>query len=85
MEVNDNPSIDAGGISQEVFNEDPDFAESYFRGDYDVTCAECKGNKVVSVVQLNDAEKWLFDAIHDFEEAAEYDLAERAAEMRMGC
>lgn len=44
-----NPSIDAHGITSEEFDEDPDFAESYFRGDYDVSCRECGGKRVVLV------------------------------------
>jgi hypothetical protein len=42
-----NPSIDSHGLSAEDFYEDPDFAESYHRGDYDVPCHECGGNRVV--------------------------------------
>ena len=42
-----NPSIDAHGISPEEFHEDPDFAEDYFRGSYDITCVECNGTNVV--------------------------------------
>lgn len=32
--------------SEELF-EDPDFAEGYFRGDYDVQCDVCRGEKIV--------------------------------------
>lgn len=42
-----NPSIDSNGITSSEFDEDPDFRESYFNGDYDVPCAECKGQRVV--------------------------------------
>lgn len=45
-----NPSIDAHGISAEEFHEDPDFAEDYMRGVYDVACYECGGCNVVPVV-----------------------------------
>lgn len=38
-----NPNIDANGLTAEDFAEDPDFAESYFDGDYDVRCAACAG------------------------------------------
>lgn len=44
-----NPNIDSHGISREEFDEDPDFEEGYFRGDYDVTCVECSGLRVVLV------------------------------------
>ncbi len=47
-----NPSIDSQGISQEEFEQDPDFAESYFAGNYDMQCVECKGLRVVPVVNL---------------------------------
>lgn len=59
-----NPSIDAGGLSREDFDNDPDFAESYMRGDYDVTCARCGGSG-----KLRESE---LEAIH----AREYDRAE---------
>lgn len=45
-----NPSIDSHGLSAEDFAEDPDFAEDYMSGAYDVTCAECHGERVVPVV-----------------------------------
>lgn len=45
-----NPSIDSGGLSAEDFDEDPEFAEDYMRGTYDVTCNRCGGNNVVPVV-----------------------------------
>lgn len=47
-----NPSIDDNGLSAEDFREDPDFEESYFRGDYNVTCYECGGANVVPVPDL---------------------------------
>lgn len=45
-----NPSIDGDGLTREDFDEDPDFEESYFRGDYDVSCEECDGLRVVEVL-----------------------------------
>lgn len=44
-----NPAIDAHGLSREDFDADPDFAEAYFSGRYDVTCDECQGANVVEV------------------------------------
>lgn len=41
-----NPSIDSNGLSREDFDEDPDFAEGYFSGMYDVSCNECHGARV---------------------------------------
>jgi hypothetical protein len=52
-----NPNIDGNGLTREDFDEDPDFAESYFRGDYDVRCETCKGQRVVAVP---DPSRWTF-------------------------
>lgn len=45
-----NPNVDGNGISQEDFDNDPDFRDNYFSGAYDVTCYECKGERVTSIV-----------------------------------
>ena len=42
-----NPSIDGHGLSSDDFDQDPDFREAYFSGQYDVECYECKGERVV--------------------------------------
>ncbi len=71
-----NPSIDAHGLSAEDFAEDPDFAEDYFRGVYNISCRECGGNGKIKVPEDSDiAEKCesLESAIH----------AERVAERRV--
>lgn len=44
-----NPSIDGHGLSQEDFDQDPDFEEAYFAGRYDIACTECRGLRVVDV------------------------------------
>lgn len=41
-----NPSIDANGLTREDFEEDPSFRRSYLRGDYDVPCYRCSGQRV---------------------------------------
>lgn len=38
-----NPAIDAHGLTREDFAEDPDFADEYMAGTYDVRCAACSG------------------------------------------
>ena len=48
--VHVNPSIDGNGLSREDFDADPDFSDAYFSGCYDVTCYECKGLRVVPVL-----------------------------------
>ncbi len=78
-----NPSIDSHGIGAEEMYEDPDFAEEYFGGAYDVECNECAGQRVVLVpkdsnhpgaVALERARQ------NEYEYAAECE-----AERRMGC
>lgn len=39
-----NPNIDAHGLTAEDFYDDPDFAENYRSGSYDITCAACHGS-----------------------------------------
>lgn len=79
-----NPSIDSNGLSREDFDEDPDFAEAYFEGRYDVQCNECDGRRVVPVVDEARASMEQVKYVHDKIEAdAQYE-AECAAERRMG-
>ena len=79
-----NPSIDAHGISAEEFAEDPDFAEDYFRGRYDIPCNECHGERVVPVVSDDESEenkKRAQDKMDDwyaYQQEIDY-------ERRMGC
>jgi len=82
-----NPSIDSHGLSASDFHEDPDFAESYFSGTYDVTCYECGGDNVVDEVDFERAERECPELLQDWENWLQsgYDMdAEYAAERRMG-
>ena len=78
-----NPSIDSHGISAEEMYDDPEFAEDYFGGAYDVSCNECEGRRVVLTPKKGADERAVnaLDQAYRFE--AEY-AAEREAEMRMG-
>lgn len=40
------PEAFSGGFSVEEFHEDPDFAEEYLSGRYDVSCSVCGGRRV---------------------------------------
>ncbi len=71
-----NPAIDGHGLSREDFDQDPDFEEAYFRGDYDVACHRCGGRKVIAVpdwAKLSEEEKKAW-------KIQERDLADMAAE-----
>lgn len=81
-----NPAVDGNGLTQEDFDEDPDFKEDYFRGVYDVECEECRGRTTVLVV---DEEAMLRErpelkaAWESHLKWAREDAAERAHERRM--
>jgi hypothetical protein len=76
-----NPAIDAGGLSQEDFDEDPDFAADYFGGRYDMTCNCCKGKRVTPSLTFPES---IQKAVEDFERDAWDHAAEMAAERAMG-
>jgi hypothetical protein len=67
------PSIDAGGLSREDFDEDPEFEEDYFGGVHDIPCPQCGGKRVVPVVDyqgLAPDQKKEFDEYQREQEAA---------------
>ena len=71
-----NPAIDAGGLSQEDFEQDPSFTEAYFNGIYDVPCRQCGGTgKMLVPVDAQDYIEWNNQRAND--------RAEAAAERRM--
>lgn len=81
-----NPSIDGHGISAQEFAEDPQFKEDYFNGVYDVPCYDCKGLRVVPVVDetpgINKEED--LKKYHEYLEWEDYYHREREAELRWG-
>lgn len=79
-----NPSIDAGGITRDEFDDDPGFRESYFAGHYDITCPECNGARVVPQLVFKDDDP-IVAAIYKWEDD-EYAYARScAAERAFGC
>lgn len=79
-----NPAVDGHGLSQEDFDQDPDFQEAYFRGDYDVACHRCAGEKVIKVVDRERASAEDLKAYDDQERELRELEAEEAAERRAG-
>ena len=49
-----NPSIDASGLSAEDFAEDPDFAEQYMSGAFDIPCPRCGGRSTIPSPEAGD-------------------------------
>lgn len=79
-----NPSIDGHGISAHEFAEDPDFAEDYYSGMFDVQCYRCKGRTTEPVV---DEEACSEETLKIYQEAMRdraFMIRERAMEMRYG-
>lgn len=79
-----NPAIDGHGISQEEFDEDPDFEEGYFSGRYDIVCPDCQGKRVVSVPDESRADPAVLKAYHD-DKRAEADYERECEAERRFC
>jgi len=75
------PQVDAGGLTQEDFRDDPDFEEAYFGGRFDVKCPRCKGLRVEPHPQFP---KWLAEAIQSHDESVWEGIREQCAELAMG-
>jgi hypothetical protein len=52
-----NPNIDDNGLTEEDFREDPDFAEDYKSGVYDITCNACHGLRVVKPRRIEELQQ----------------------------
>jgi len=82
-----NPSIDCGGLSHEELYDDPDFAEAYFGGAYDINCSTCNGNKVVPEITtsgLTEEQEKNLRLFREQQDEKEACFAEMMAELRMG-
>jgi hypothetical protein len=74
------PAIDCGGLTRADFDDDPDFAEAYQGGRYDVTCGECHGRRVVPELDPHTEEERA--TVRALDEQARKDAAyERACRM----
>jgi len=58
-----NPNIDSHGLSQDDFDQDPEFFEHYHSGTYDIRCEHCQGQNVIpwpiSRKHIRWAKEWL--------------------------
>jgi hypothetical protein len=80
-----NPSIDCDGLTCEDFDDDPDFAESYCSGAYNVTCYGCGGKRVQMDVDLARCSPEQKKVMEEMIEQQARDMQERAWERKMGC
>lgn len=79
-----NPSIDAGGLTAEDFHDDPDFAEQYRDGLFDVPCRQCRGRTTIPVVDEDACPPDLLKAYYQQQMDEAADRAAHLAELRMG-
>lgn len=79
-----NPNIDAHGLTAEDFREDPDFAEDYRSGLYDITCAACNGLRVVKRQHLRQLEQNAEDRRLAARENGDFDSWRVAGDYRFG-
>lgn len=76
-----NPNIDHNGLSEEQLADD-DFRASYFGGQYDVQCEECRGNKIVLTPELEGLPDNIRDAYNRAVKQKDEAEAEYMAERR---
>lgn len=79
------PSIDCNGLSAEDFAEDPDFAQQYMDGAYDVTCGHCGGENVIDAVDWDKVPDDVKAEAERQKKEAARDFAEHLSELRAGC
>lgn len=79
-----NPNIDCHGLTQQDFDEDPDFREEYMGGNYDVSCYECYGKRVAPRIDEANADKEVLRKFRQRQEDERNYRRECAAERRMG-
>jgi hypothetical protein len=82
------PEAFAQGFSSEDFAEDPDFAEDYIAGKYDITCSECDGRttvKEVNIDRLTPEQNVEYEKYLEHQRCMRDYRAEEAYERRMGC
>jgi len=75
-----NPAVDGHGLN--LSEMDPDFQESYFRGDYDVKCSECHGERVVLEVDVRALKPKTLAALFRAQDEAHAAQVEAAQERR---
>lgn len=79
-----NPNIDAHGLSAADFAEDPDFAEEYMSGTYDITCGGCNGLRVVTEERIEELHRNAEDRRLAARENGDYEAYRVAGDWRYG-
>jgi hypothetical protein len=79
-----NPNIDAHGLTAEDFRDDPDFTEDYMSGVYDIQCAACHGERVVTKERIKELEQAAEDRALAARENGDYESYSVAHDWRFG-
>jgi hypothetical protein len=79
-----NPSIDAGGLTAEDFDEDPDFREEYLQGSYDEPCSGCDGLRVEPVIDEEKNPAEVVKAVQSKIRGNHQEAAQRCLEEKYG-
>jgi len=80
-----NPAIDGNGISQEQFDDDPEFERDYHSGAYDIECTTCRAQRVVAVpITSLPRDKEMEDAMYSWMREEHVYQQECEAERRAG-
>lgn len=79
-----NPNIDSHGLTAEDFAEDPDFAEDYRNGTYDVRCEACKGSGKIRESHLEVLHEHAEDRKLAAQENGDYESYRGAGDFRYG-
>ena len=82
------PGVDACGLTDSQMHDDPDFAQAYRRGRFDVTCVRCEGKRVVGAPDeavLSEHERGLLARWNAELDARRAYARQCALERAMGC
>lgn len=77
------PAIDGNGLSEES-QSDPEFMGDYMAGNYDVPCEECKGEKIVLVIDREATDPEMLKLLDKAEQIERKYRAVEEAERRAG-
>lgn len=72
-------------LTPEDFERDPDFTRAYVNGDYDVTCPDCLGLRVISVVDLEALSDSQRQQLAEADIELSNSFAESYGEEKWGC
>lgn len=78
-------AIDGDGLTPNDMTDDPDFADEYFSGTYDVQCTDCRGTGKTMVPNLSEMTPAQLRQWEDYNDAEYCEQLEREYERKWGC